>query len=134
MLLAVIGWSFQLGPNEGMVWGLIGGLALDLASGAPVGISPLPLMAAALVAGIGHNRIFPGNIVLPALISLFALVLYQGIYLILLMMIGQSMNWQEGIFRTSLPLILLNLGLMPIVYVIMLWLARLVQGTRVQLG
>ncbi len=134
MLLTVIGWSFQLGPNEGMIWGLIGGLALDLASGAPVGISPLPLMVAALIAGIGRRRVFHSNIVLPALISLFAMVLYQIIYLILLVIVGQPVSWQEGILHTSLPLTLLNLGLMPIVYLVMLWLARLVQGTRVQLG
>ena len=69
MLLTIVAWSFQRGPNEGIVWGLIGGLAIDLASGALVGISPLPLMVAALVAGIGRTRIFSGNVVLPALVA-----------------------------------------------------------------
>ena len=133
MLLTIVAWSFQRGPNEGLVWGLIGGLAIDLASGALVGISPLPLMVAALVAGIGSARIFSGNVVLPALVALLAIVLYQAIWLIVLGLVGQPVSWQMAI-QIAPPLTLLNLALMPIVYFGISWLARLTPSSRVKLG
>jgi rod shape-determining protein MreD len=117
-----------------MVWGLIGGLMIDLVSGAPLGISTLPLMAAAMVAGAGRARIFPGNMVLPALVSLLAIALYQVIWLISLMVVGQPVTWRVGIVQIAAPLLLLNMVLMPVIYFGMLWLARLMQGARVRLG
>jgi len=134
MLLTVVAWAFQRGPNEGMVWAALGGLAVDLASGAPLGISPPPLMVAALVAGVGRRRVFHGNLVLPALISLFAIALYQMIYLVLLALTGQPPSWRVGIVQIGVPLVLLHLALMPIVYFATGWLVRLTQDPRVRLG
>ena len=127
-------WSFHRGPNVGMVWGVIGGLVIDLASGAPLGISSLPLIAAAIVAGVGRARIFPGNVVLPAFVSLLAIALYQVIWLISLMIVGQPVTWRVGVLQVAAPLLLLNMVLMPVIYFGMLWLARLMQGARVRLG
>jgi rod shape-determining protein MreD len=134
MLLTVVAWSFRRGPNDGIVWGMIGGLMIDLASGAPLGISPLPLMVAALVVGAGRARIFAGNVVLPVIVSLLTLVLYQAMYVILLMLAGKPVSWGEGVLRVAAPLVLLNLALMPVVYVVISWLARLTEGSRVRLG
>jgi rod shape-determining protein MreD len=134
MLLTVVAWSFRRGPNDGMVWGMIGGVMIDLASGAPLGISPLPLMVAALVVGAGRARIFSGNVVLPVIVALMTLALYQAVYIILLMLVGQPVSWGEGVLRVAAPLVLLNLALMPVVYVVISWLARLTEGTRVRLG
>jgi rod shape-determining protein MreD len=134
MLLTVVAWSFRRGPNDGMVWGMIGGVMIDLASGAPLGISPLPLMVAALVVGAGRARIFSGNVVLPVIVALMTLALYQAVYIILLMLVGHPVSWGEGVLRVAAPLVLLNLALMPVVYVVISWLARLTEGTRVRLG
>jgi rod shape-determining protein MreD len=134
MLLTVVAWSFRRGPNDGIVWGMIGGVMIDLASGAPLGISPLPLMVAALVVGAGRARIFSGNVVLPVIVALMTLALYQAVYIILLMLVGHPVSWGEGVLRVAAPLVLLNLALMPVVYVVISWLARLTEGTRVRLG
>jgi rod shape-determining protein MreD len=113
---------------------LIGGLLIDLASGAPTGISSLPLMVAALVAGVGRTRIYSSNLILPALISLFALILYQAIWLLLMLVIGRPVSWRLGVVQVAAPLFLLNMLLMPVVYFVMAQLARLVQGSRIRLG
>lgn len=134
MLLVVIGWGFQRGPNEGMVWAMIGGLALDLASGSPIGVSPPPLMVAALVAGVGRTQVFQGNVVLLAFITLLALALFQVFYLALLVLAGRELSWRVAIWEVGFPLLLLHLVLMPIVYLCVAWLARLVRGPRVRLG
>ncbi len=134
MLMTVVAWSFRRGPNDGMVWGMIGGLMIDLASGAPLGISPLPLMVAALVVGAGRARIFSGNMVLSVIVALMTLALYQAMYILLLILAGQSVSWEEGVLGVAAPLVLLNLVLMPVVYVVISWIARLTEGTRVRLG
>src|SRR5512136_1616377 len=44
--------SLTRGINDGVVWGFVGGMFLDLLSGAPLGTSALALMAAALAVGV----------------------------------------------------------------------------------
>jgi hypothetical protein len=87
-----------------------------------------------LVVGAGRARIFAGNVVLPVIVSLLTLVLYQAMYVILLMLAGKPVSWGEGVLRVAAPLVLLNLALMPVVYVVISWLARLTEGSRVRLG
>jgi rod shape-determining protein MreD len=133
-LLTIVAWSFQRGPNEGMVWAMIGGLAIDLATGAPLGISPPPLMVAALVVGIARGSVFRRNILLPALISLLAIGLYQIIHLALFKAVGLSVSWRTGIEEAAIPSTVVHLALMPIVYLSVSWLARLVHGSQIRLG
>jgi len=40
MLLTVVAWSLLRGPGEGVVWGFVGGIFLDLFSRAPLGTCP----------------------------------------------------------------------------------------------
>lgn len=133
-LLTVVAWSFQRGPNEGMAWAMIGGLAIDLASGAPLGISPPPLMVVALIVGIARARVFRHNIVLPALISLLVIGLYQIVRLALFKAIGLPVSWRTGIVEVAVPLTIVHLALMPAVYLSVSWLVRLVHGSQIRLG
>ncbi len=134
VLLLVVGWSFQRGANEGVIWAMIGGLASDLASGARLGISPVPLMAAALVGGVGYARIFRGNLILPPLITVAAIALYQGLYLTLTSVTSRPVQIPPGATTIGGTLILLHTLLMPLAYLTMGWLARLIEGPRIQLG
>ena len=133
-LLTIAAWSFQRGPNEGMVWAMIGGLAIDLTSGAPLGVSPPPLMVAALIAGMARARVFRRNILLLALISLLAIGLYQIIHLALFKAVGLPVSWRTGIVEVALPSTVVHLALMPAVYLSVSWLTRLVHGSQIRLG
>lgn len=133
-LLTVMGWSFHRGPNEGMVWAFLGGLFVDLASGAPLGLSIVPLVAACLVAGYGYYRIYYGNLIVPALFALLALTVYQVSFVILLLLTGQPIDWQIGVLGVGFPLVLLHLVLMPLFYFASAWIVRLVFGPGVRLG
>lgn len=134
LLLTVICWGFQRGANEGIVWALIGGLALDLASGSPVGVSPPSLMVAALVAGAGRDRFFRGNVVLLALITLLSLVLFQVTYLVLLALAGHPVGWLTQVWQVGSRLVLLHLALMPVVYLGVAGLAQVGGSTRLRFG
>ena len=51
MLLIVLVWSVVRSVDEGMVWGFIGGLIVDLLSGGPLGATALALLAVAFLVG-----------------------------------------------------------------------------------
>lgn len=134
MLVVVLAWSFQRGPNEGLVWAWMGGALSDLASGATLGISTLPLMAAALIAGVTYRRLFHGNVLLSGLVALIANVVFQFFYLVLLVLIEDSIQFPAGILRTVGVLVLIHTVGVPFGYLITFWLVRVVEGPRLQVG
>ncbi len=124
MLLVVMSWSLLRGGEEGLVWAFIGGLALDILSGAPFGASTLALMAVSFLSGLGEVRIFRTHIVLPLLTALFATLVYDVLFLLLLQMSGWPVAWLDNLVKVILPSALLNVALSPLVYQALRWLHR----------
>jgi rod shape-determining protein MreD len=81
VLLVVLISTLLFGNREGILWAFAGGLWLDLLSGGPMGASSLALMVAALLAGVGHNRLFRSNLVVPSLATLLGTMGYSLTYL-----------------------------------------------------
>lgn len=115
MLLIVVSWSILRGPNHGMGWAVIGGLALDLASGSLIGITSVSLLFAAVVAGLGYHRI-KGHFVFSTFISLMSITVYHMIYLPLLAIMGHTVYWAEMLQQIVIPLIIIHILLLPVVY------------------
>ena len=65
MLILVIVGTLLYGGRPGVLWAFIGGLGLDVFSGGPLGASSLALMAAALVASLGHRPLSRFNLLVP---------------------------------------------------------------------
>ena len=124
VLLVVISWSLLRGAEEGVVWGLIGGILLDLLSGAPFGVFTIAMAAVSFLTGMGEMNVFRTNIALPLATIFFATIAYNLIFLILLQAMGWPIAWIDGFIRVILPTTLLNTLLMPIVYKLMHWLHR----------
>jgi rod shape-determining protein MreD len=80
LLLVVIG-TLVYGGRVGLVWAFFGGLGLDIFSGGPMGSSSLALMAAALVAGVGHRTLSRYNVFVPVVTMVAATLAYAGAYL-----------------------------------------------------
>ena len=51
MLLVVLVWAVVRSMDEGMVWGFVGGLIIDLFSGGPLGTTALALLTVAFLTG-----------------------------------------------------------------------------------
>jgi len=124
VLLVVISWSLLRGSREGVVWGLLGGLGLDLFSGAPFGASAVGLMAAGLLAGEGETNIFKGNILLPVFFAPLGTVTYYGALLVVFALIGQPLPMVSSFSQVILPAAVMNAAVIPFVYVFMRWLER----------
>jgi rod shape-determining protein MreD len=124
MLLMVVSWSLLRGAKEGLIWALIGGIGLDLLSGAPFGISTVALVLLSLLAGRGELSVFRTHIALPLIATLVAALLYDLFFLLLLQMRGASMVWADSLVKVVLPSTLLNVALSPLVYKALYWLHR----------
>ena len=83
LLLVVIG-TLLYGSRSGVVWAFIGGIALDVFSGGPMGASSLALMAAAVVAGIGHRTLSRYNLLVPIGAIVASTAVYAFTYLTIL--------------------------------------------------
>lgn len=116
MLLAVVSWSLLRGGREGVVWGFIGGLMLDLLSGAPFGVITLPLTLAGYLAGVGEISIFRTNFLLPGTVVLLATLFYNVVFLFLLQLLGQPVEWGVAVIHVIPSVVLLNLLILPLFY------------------
>jgi rod shape-determining protein MreD len=121
-LLAVVSWSLLRGPREGLIWGFIAGVSVDLFSGAPFGAATFGLMAAGFLSGLGHSTVFRSQLFLPFLVMLLATIVYDILFLLIVWISGYPVSWLDSLFRLILPSAALNAVLMPVVFVIMRWL------------
>jgi rod shape-determining protein MreD len=83
LLLVLVGTLIFGGPR-GIVWAFIGGIALDLFSGGPMGSSSLALIAAAVVAAPGHHTLSRYNLVVPVGVALAGTFVYGVTYVAVL--------------------------------------------------
>jgi rod shape-determining protein MreD len=122
-LLVVVSWSLLRGSREGIVWGFITGLTVDLFSGAPFGAATLPMVLVGLLSGLGQATIFRAHIALPLVVMFLATVFYDLLFLSIVRLSGYPVTWLESLLRLILPSALLNALLVPVVFVIMRWLS-----------
>jgi rod shape-determining protein MreD len=121
-LVVVVSWSLLRGPREGILWGFVAGVMVDLFSGAPFGASTLALIAVGLLAGLGAATVFRAQIALPLLAMFLATIVYDLLFLLIVGISGYPVAWLESLYRLILPSAALNAVLTPVVLVAMRWL------------
>ncbi len=122
--MLVIGWVILRGLGEGLVWALIGGLSLDLVSGAPFGILTLTMLIVALVTNLSHGRVFGSSIVLPLSLTFPLSLLFNGLALLFLTLLGRPIIWSSAFFDVLLPAALFNTAVMILVFPLLYLLNR----------
>ena len=121
-LLVVVSWGLLRGPREGLIWGFIAGVTVDLFSGAPFGAATFGLMAAGFLSGLGQSTVFRSQLLLPLLAVLLATIVYDILFMLVVWISGNPVSWLDSLFRLVLPSAVLNAVLTPVVFVIMRWL------------
>jgi rod shape-determining protein MreD len=123
MLLIVLCWTIVRGVNEGMIWGFVGGLIVDLLSGGPMGAYTLALLG---VAFAGHQRWGEGlgtPLVRILLVTLVASLGYHVALLTVLSWTGHVVDWGYSFLRVAGPSVLLTMVLAPPVRRALAWAA-----------
>ena len=117
-LLIVVSWSLLRGSREGLVWGFVAGLMVDLFSGAPFGAATASLMAVGFLAGFGEAAVFR-NPFLPPGVMFLATMVYDLLFLLVVRISGDAVEWLSSLFRIIAPSALLNALLTPVILGVM---------------
>lgn len=124
MLLVVVSWSLRRGLQEGMVWAFCGGMALDLFSGVPLGSTALVFMIVAGVVALARASLFRSRVALPWIMAAVATLMYYGLFLIVMGLMGRPFETGTILLRQALPALVYNVVLMTLVYSFLTWLDR----------
>jgi rod shape-determining protein MreD len=124
VLVLVIGWVILRGLEEGLFWAVIGGLSLDILSGAPFGVFTFSMVVVALVTSLFHGRVFGSSIILPLSLAFPLSLLFNGLVLLLLMLLGRPIDWGAAFFYILLPVAIFNTMVMVLVFPLLYLLNR----------
>lgn len=116
VLVAVVGWTVLRGPGEGLVWAIVGGLALDLLSGGPFGAATFALVITSALASVGYGRVFGGYLTLPLALTFPLSLAYYLIYLLLLSVFNRPVAWISSVADIVLPASLVNIAAMLVLF------------------
>jgi len=130
VLLLVVAASLSGGMEAGVVWGFIGGLSLDLFSGAPLGVFTLTMVLVGALVNVGESNLFSTSLLLPLGAVFVATFVYHFLTIVLLQTLGWSIGWGPAMVQVALPSAVVNTLLMPVVYFFLRWLTRLLRGNR----
>lgn len=120
MLMVVVGWGVVHGNGQASLWGLVGGLLLDLFSGAPFGLHTFSLGGIGWLADTLQTNFFRANLLVPLVTIFVASLLYHIGQAAAVQVLGDTINWAFYSFNVVLPTAILNTALMPFAY----WLLR----------
>ena len=124
VLILVIGWVILRGVGEGLVWALIGGVSLDLVSSGPFGVFTLTMLLVALAASVSHGRVFGSSIVLPLSLTFPLSLLFNGLALFFLALLGRPVVWTEAFVYVLVPVAIFDTVLMVLVFPLLYLLNR----------
>jgi rod shape-determining protein MreD len=127
VLVLVIGWTILRGLGDGFIWALIGGVSIDFFSGAPFGLFTLALLLVALATHLFHGRTFGSSIILPLSLTFPLSLLFNGVALLLLNLLGRPITWNEALANVLIPVAIFNIVVMllvfPLLYLLNRWLS-----------
>jgi rod shape-determining protein MreD len=124
VLVVVVCRALIYGTAAGMVWGFLGGLSLDLLSGAPMGTHALAMTLLGYVAGIGQRSPFHSRFLVPLATLLVSTVAYKLLVALTLRMLGWPLPAEVALLRVVALSVLANAFLMPFVYWLLLSFAE----------
>jgi rod shape-determining protein MreD len=108
VLLAVVSWSLTRRSEEAMVWGVIGGFALDMLSGLPFGSNALILLVVAFLVSFLEGRFWEAHLLMPLGVMLVASLVYHFLCTVEIMILGYDLSLAVVFRRIILPSTFLN--------------------------
>lgn len=104
VLLLVLAWAILDHESEGMVWAFVGGLLLDLLSGAPLGLSALLMVPITYLIGLTEAQVYRGSVAFSLLLTAGGVFAYHILYLLLLnVLVGYPVVWAASFWYVTMP-------------------------------
>jgi rod shape-determining protein MreD len=109
VLVAVVAWTLLRGTPEGYVWAFAGGLALDLLSGGPFGLSALVLLLIAAVLGLTEGQVHQHATAYAFAATAGATLLFHAGLWLALALAGRPLDGPGVLVQLALAGLVLNL-------------------------
>jgi len=132
-LVVVLAWNLVRREADAPVWAFIAGLFADVLSGGAIGAATFAMTTMSLVISFTEGRFYQSNLPVALLMSLIGTIFYHLLYLLLLSLSGQPIQWADALTLNVLPSALLNLILIVPVYRIALWAVKWVTPREIGL-
>ncbi len=132
LLVVTICWSMLSSVSDGLLWAFAGGLGVDLIAGTPLGTTPLALMPACFLAGLGRSRVFSTAAPLPLVLVALATLIFGGINLLLMQVRHVPVAVGNTMMRVVLPELALNVLLTAVIYPFLRWVATHVGTAKME--
>lgn len=124
VLLLTITWSIIRGGHEGALWGFVGGAFCDLLSGSGFGLWTLTLTSVGLFVGQPWVHSLGPTVIRLAVMSAFGTLLGHILLIVIMTLLGYSVNVVRAIQTVAGPAALLNFLLSPFVFTFLVWFHR----------
>lgn len=108
LLIVIIVWGAARGLQEAVTGGLIGGILLDIISGAPLGITTIALLPVSYVAGQSRSYLQGTHLLTVLAIVFCGTFVYDSVFLFSLQSTGWDVDWPSSLARILVPVAVLN--------------------------
>lgn len=126
VVLLVIGWTILRGFPEGFTWAVLGGLSLDLISGAPFGVFTAAILIVMLMTNLFHGRVFGSSVIIPLSLTFPLSLLFNSSAVLLLYVLGRPTDWNAALAGVLIPAAIFDTVVMlfvfPALYLLNRWL------------
>ena len=116
VLLLVVAWSIRRGVEEGIVWAIVGGIAVDLLTVGPFGATVLGYGFAAVLAGSFGPSLRQVSVLLPLILTPLTSIITTLTMALVMAAIGWPMPWPATVALVVLPAAALDSLAMLVVY------------------
>lgn len=113
VLVLVAVWSLVRGTQDGLLAGLVGGLALDLVSGTPFGLHTVVLGLIGWGTAMGGGTLERGGLALLFGTAVLTTVAYHGVLVLVLRVLGWELPGLMRFVNVLVPTIFVNALAMP---------------------
>lgn len=108
VLVAVVAWGLTGRSTEAMVFGLAGGIVLDLLSALPIGTTSLILVLIAYLVLLTEGRLWGAHLLTPLGVVFAASLVFSGYQLLASLLAGAGIDLPTVASRVILPEAFLN--------------------------
>lgn len=109
ILIAVVSWAQTGRTREALVLALVGGLAMDLLSGAPFGLTAIGLILIVFLVSLLEGRFWEANLLLPLGVMVAATTIYHGDLLLSAAVAARPVDLDLALTRVFFPSAILDI-------------------------
>ena len=130
VVIITMAWALLDNGVEAAIWALVGGVMLDLFSGAPMGFSVLLMLPGVLIIGLTETQVHQTNPLLALVLAGTAVVLYHGLHIVgLYLLMGRPIVLMPTLYYITMPSVVFDVVLtLPIFWLLRPLYARLHPG------